>query len=590
VSAPAIDSPFSLVDAAIAAFSLVATLWVGVRVKRYVGSIEDYLVASRGMGLYVGAASLLSTEVGIITYMYQAQFGFVAGFSAFVVGLLTLAVCLLVGRTGFVITRLREMEILTVPEYFERRYGRGVRVLAGVLMAVGGSLNLGIFPIIEARFLAVVTGIPARYLGWTMAGLLAIALAYTAIGGMVSLIVTNYVQYVFLAAGTVVVTLVCLRTVGWGGMVGAVESHMGGRGFDPVADLGVGFILWQILLWIALMTVWQSVAMRTFSTKDAAVGKRMFTLTGFLFLGRAVIPMAWGIAALAFFGARSAPAVVPTATTPLARIEQVDARLAKTFRADLDAGRLERALPQVELLERLAREEAPRSPEAARFVERAGERRGEIGLLAMPWMLAATLPTGLLGLVVAGMLAASISTYAGYFLGWSAIIAQDVVGPLVSPRRATIVPGDEGLAVPADPSGPVPTKALGMTGLSDRARLRLTRITVVALTAFIMVWSLVYHLPGPAYFYLQVTANLFMAPTLIVVAGGLYWRRASAAGAALAFVLGALTSLVYLVPSLKLGVATAGNLSWALAVGGFVAGSLLRPTRPSLAARAEGRP
>jgi Na+/proline symporter len=99
----------------------------------------------------------------------------------------------------------------------------------------------------------------------------------------------------------------------------------------------------------------------------------------------------------------------------------------------------------------------------------------------------------------------------------------------------------------------------------------------VALTVFIMFWSLVYDLPGPAYFYLQVTANLFMAPTLIAVVGGLYWRRASATGAAAAFVLGAAASLAYLVPWLKLDVATAGNLSWALAVAGFVAGSLLVP-------------
>jgi len=549
VSTAGIVSPFSLLDAAIAALSLAATLWIGLRVKRYIGTIESYLVASRGMGLYVGAASLLSTEVGIITYMYQAQFGFVAGFSAFVVGLITLAVCLLVGSTGFVITRLREMQILTVPEYFERRYGRAVRILAGVLMAFGGSLNLGIFPIIEARFLAVVTGIPSQFLGWTMAALLMVALAYTALGGMVSLIVTNYVQYVFLAAGTVIVTVVCLRQIGWSGMVRAVEGHMGGRGFNPVEDLGIGFILWQVLLWIALMTVWQSVAMRTFSTKDAAVGKKMFTLTGFLFLGRALIPMVWGIAALAFFWGRAEPAVAPAGPTRLAQVQQLDARLGETFRRDLDEGRLERALPQVDLLERLAREEKSRSPEAARFEDAARDRHGEIGLLAMPWMLAATLPTGLLGLVVAGMLAASISTYAGYFLGWSSIIAQDIVAPLL--RR----------------------------DLSSRSRLRLTRVTVVALTVFIMIWSLVYDLPGPAYFYLQVTANLFMAPTLIVVVGGLYWRRASAAGAVLSFVLGAAASLAYLVPQLKLDVATAGNLSWALAVVGFVVGSILVPSK-----------
>ena len=540
----AIVSSFSLVDAVIAFASLVVTLWIGLRVKRYIGTIEDYLVANRGMGLYVGAASLLSTEVGIITYMYQAQFGFMAGFSAFVTGLITLAVCLLVGRTGFVISRLRRMEILTVPEYFERRYGRGVRVLAGALMAFGGSLNLGIFPIIEARFLAIVTGIPSQYLGWTMAALLLIALVYTAIGGMVSLIVTNYIQYVFLAAGTVIVTVACLRKVGWTEMVGAVERHMDGRGFDPIADLGVGFILWQILLWIALMTVWQSVAMRTFSTKDEAVNKKMFTLSGYLFLGRALIPMVWGLAALAFFWGRAEPQMARESPPSLQQLEQ---RLGESFSRDLDEGRLGRALADVDQLERLAREAGTSNPDAARLAASASERRGEIGLLAMPWMLADILPTGILGLVVAGMLAASISTYAGYFLGWSSIIAQDIVAPLL---------GRE---------------------LSTAARLNLTRLTVVGLTVFIMIWSLVYDLPGPAYFYLQVTANLFMAPTLIVVVGGLYWRRASATGAVLSFVLGALASLAYLVPRFGVDVATAGNISWGLAVLGFVLGSLLVP-------------
>jgi hypothetical protein len=47
----------------------------------------------------------------------------------------------------------------------------------------------------------------------------------------------------------------------------------------------------------------------------------------------------------------------------------------------------------------------------------------------------------------------------------------------------------------------------------------------------------------------------------------------------LSFLLGAATSLTYLVPQLKLDVATAGNLSWALAVAGFVVGSLVVPQR-----------
>jgi SSS family solute:Na+ symporter len=544
---------FGLLDWAITGLSLVATLAVGVYVKRYVGGLEDYLVAGRGMGTYVGTASLVSTEIGIITYMYQAQFGFLAGFSAFVVGLITIVVCFLVGRTGFVITRLREMEILTIPELFERRYTRRVRILAGVLMAFGGSLNLGIFPIIEARFLSIVMGIDARYVAWTMAALLLIALAYTAIGGMVSLILTNYVQYLLLAAGTLVVTVVCLRAAGWKAMTAAVSAHMGGHGFDPVRDPAIGpaFILWQLLLWTAFMTVWQSVAMRTFSTRDTTTGKKVFTLTSVLFLGRAVIPMAWGISALAFFWGQARPLPATTAEAPAAEIERLGADLERDFQSELQQGRLERLLPRIERLETLAGTAGAEGPLAM-----ARARREELGMVAMPWMLASILPTGLLGLMMAGMLAASLSTYAGYFLGWSSIISQDIVGP-----------------------------SLGRE-LSGPAKLALTRGTVVALTAFIMVWGLVYEVPGPAYFYLQVTANLFMAPTMITVVAGLYWKRASSAGAVLAFLLGAAASLGYLIPGIGLSVATAGNLSWGLAALGLVLGSLALPDRPKVAREA----
>ena len=547
---------FGPLDWLLTALSLGGTLWIGVLTRRYVGGIEDYLVASRGMGVYVGTASLVSTEIGIITYMYHAQFGFLAGFAAFVVGLITISVCFAVGQTGFVISRLRELEIMTVPEYLERRYTRRVRVLAGLIMAFGGCLNLGIFPIIEARFLTITAGIPAQYVNWTMAALLLLALAYTALGGMVSLIVTNYVQYVLLALGTVIVTAACLWHVGWSGMTRAVTQHMGQRGFDPFAELGVGpaFVLWQILLWTALMTVWQSAAMRSFSAKNAATGRTVFRLTSVLFLGRAVLPMAWGIAAFAFFWNASPPLTPTAGEAPQAEMARLDRELAAEFPAQLEKGQIAALLPQVDRLASLAGGEGRNAPEASAIAVRAQGLREEVAMAAMPWMIAGLLPTGALGLMMAGMLAASVSTYAGYFLGWSAVISQDVVSPL--------------LAKP----------------LSESGKLRLTRVTIVALTIFIMIWSLVYHVPGPAFFYLQVTANLFMAPTLITIAGGLYWRRASSVGAYLSFLLGAAASLGYLIPSLGLSVATAGNATWVLGLLGLVVGSFLWPDPPTLEA------
>jgi SSS family solute:Na+ symporter len=51
----------------------------------------------------------------------------------------------LIGRTGFIINHLRTLKIRTVPEYFEIRFGRGIRWIAGLACFFTGILNMGIF-------------------------------------------------------------------------------------------------------------------------------------------------------------------------------------------------------------------------------------------------------------------------------------------------------------------------------------------------------------------------------------------------------------------------------------------------------------
>src|SRR4029079_17146883 len=48
----------------------------------------------------------------------------------------------------------------------------------------------------------------------------------------------------------------------------------------------------------------------------------------------------------------------------------------------------------------------------------------------MPAMLAQILGPGVRGIVVAGMLAATMSVNSSYLLGWSSVISQDIVVPL----------------------------------------------------------------------------------------------------------------------------------------------------------------
>src|SRR5947208_14908465 len=100
------------VDAPIVAVYLVVTMAAGVYVRRYVGKVEDFLVAGREMNVYLGIASLAATEFGIITCMYNAQAGYKYGFAGVTTGLLQFVAMWLVGITGFGIHPLRAAGVI----------------------------------------------------------------------------------------------------------------------------------------------------------------------------------------------------------------------------------------------------------------------------------------------------------------------------------------------------------------------------------------------------------------------------------------------------------------------------------------------
>ena len=75
---------FHPIDWIIVIVYLAATMAAGLYGKRYVMGIGDYLVAGRKLGTFIGVATLAATEIGTITFMYNAQLGFTAGFSSFI--------------------------------------------------------------------------------------------------------------------------------------------------------------------------------------------------------------------------------------------------------------------------------------------------------------------------------------------------------------------------------------------------------------------------------------------------------------------------------------------------------------------------
>ena len=460
------------VDWMIIAVYLVGCVVAGVWMKRYVRGVTDFAVAGRKMDLNLGIASLAATELGIVTVMYTAEMGFNNGLAGATPGVLFCLAMLLVGTTGFVITPLRNAGVITIPELFEKRFGTRVRWLAGLIMVLGGVLNMGIFLRLGGEFLLNVTGISQEYLEITMTALLAIVLLYTVMGGMLSVLVTDYIQFLVMGLGIVVTSVLVIWSIGWSDLLSQLwEAHRGGAvlvevaaeagrpgkkltmgdPFNPFSSHGLAWLTWQSLIMIAGVTTWQPMITRVLSARDSRVAGQIYRRSCFYFVGRFALPGLWGAAAFLYFW---------------------------------QAG----GLPE-----------------------------GVEGRTAMPVYLSTLLPTGIIGILVAAMLAAEMSTDSGYLLTWATVIYNDLMMPCLG-----------------RPPGP-------------KAGLAIVRSLVVVIGLFLVFWGLWYEIPGTAWNYIAITGTIYEAGIFTLLAASLYWRGANRWGAYAALVLGALGPIYFLV-------------------------------------------
>ncbi len=486
-----------LITLAFLAGSTVAGLWA----RKYIRDLEGFLIAGRRVRGHLGVASIVATEMGLVTVMYASQKGFTGGFAAFHIALLAAIVALLVGLTGFIVIPLRRTGVMTIPEFYEQRFGRGARVLGGAILAVSGILNMGMFLKADSIFVTVITGLNSPLaLNVAMSVMLGLVLLYTILGGMVSVLLTDYLQFVVMAVSLVAISLFLMARLGWTEVVDGVAALKGEGGFNPLVteQFGWPYALWMAFLGLVSCALWQTAVVRASSAEDTKAVRQTFTWGSVGFLIRFMIPYFWGICALVYLAGR----------------------------------------PELRAV----------------FLPEHGTPSSETTLQAMPTALGQLLPSGLLGLLMAGMLAAAMSTYNTYLHSWSMVLTQDVFGPLLGDR------------------------------LTPRGRIVLTQVLMFLLGVFLLVWGLWYPLGEELWDYMAVTGAVYFTGAFAVLVCGLYWRHASRAGAVGAFLCGFL-ALAGLKPvqdtlgvnwrSEYVGLGVVG-LAWVVMVGG----SLLLPDRP----------
>ena len=135
----------------------------------------------------------------------------------------------------------------------------------------------------------------------------------------------------------------------------------------------------------------------------------------------------------------------------------------------------------------------------------------------MPKYLNEILPVGVLGIVVAGMLAAFMSTHDSYLLCWSTIITNDIIEPLSKKE------------------------------LTSDFKIYITRFIIIILGVYIFYWGMFYEGSDAIWDYLGITGAIYFTGAISVVVLGLYWDKASSTGAILSLLAG-LSSIVGLEP------------------------------------------
>jgi SSS family solute:Na+ symporter len=436
-----------LLDGSIVGVYLLITMIAGLWVRKYVGKVEHFLVAGREMDVYLGIASLAATEFGIVTCMYTAQNGYNYGFAGATPGILMAAAMLVIGLTGFCIKPLRDSGVMTLPELIDKKFGPRIRWASGVVIVLGGLLNMGVFLRVGGQFLVKVSGMDVGYLEVMMTALLIGVAVYTILGGMLSVLVTDFLQFVVMSLGLIAVTILILVNVGWDKLVTTVEMNYGAGGFNPFVNpnLGFGFVLFQLLLNTAAVLTWQTTIARVLAAKDTETGRKIYTRTSFFFVCRFLIPGIWGIAALATFG-------------------------------------------------------------------KVGD-----SLEAMPSYLSVAVPAGLMGLLIAAMLAADMSTDSSYMLTWGSVIYNDILAPFHKNKW------------------------------SEKKGLLINRFIVAAIGVFLLIYGLWYKLEGGLWDYLTLTGTIYLASISVLLIACCYWKRANSWGAAAAIVVSAAIPVAYLV-------------------------------------------
>ncbi len=274
--------------------TLATIVLYGLYKGRGSDTMHKYLLADRTMPWYAMALSIMATQASAITFISTTGQAYVDGmrFVQFYFGLPIAMVIL----SATAVPLFHRANVYTAYEFLEKRFDTKTRTLASVIFLIQRGLAVGLSLYAPAIVLAVIFGWPDRLTTLVMGGLITI---YTVAGGIKAVTWTDVQQMIIILCGLVVAFFMIVHMLP-GGVSFLDALYLAGatgklNAVDLKFDFNNQFNLWSGLIggcFLALSYFGcdQSQVQRYLTGKSIAQSK-----LSLLFTATAKIPMQFGI-------------------------------------------------------------------------------------------------------------------------------------------------------------------------------------------------------------------------------------------------------------------------------------------------------
>ncbi len=407
----------------------------GLRRTHSTDEIEGYLLAKRSLPWWAAGLSVMATQLSAITLVGTTGQGYSDGmrFVQFYFGLPIAMVILSLTVVPF----FYRAKVYTAYEFLERRFDAKVRGLATVLFLAGRSMSSGVVIAAPAVILSVV-------LGWNLSlTVLAIGVPtvlYTMFGGVQAVAWTDVKQMAVIVAG--VAAAVIALVLGLPAEVGLADSlHLAGavgrlKTLDFSFNLTERYTVWSgtlagLFLMLSYFGCDQSQVQRYLTAKSVDESRRSLLMSAYFKIPLQAAILLTGVLVFAYYVFTPPPMLfnpvhqaTVEASSRAADYRALDQRFGSVFEERRraahayaaangrgDGGAAETA--SAEFVRANAALAATRAEASALVKEITGDRLYEDVNFVFPTFVTTQLPMGLIGLIIAAIFAAAMSSAAG---------------------------------------------------------------------------------------------------------------------------------------------------------------------------------